>query len=98
MTPACSYADMTREELIRELENKQKVIDWHCQQEREMETDLPWHCMSDGPWWKRWRIRLFGLTGRERAENMSSFAVLQGRGWLEMLEDAEDERMLDKLK
>jgi len=31
---------------------------------------MTWHCYSEGPWWKRLRIWLFGLTTAEFAENL----------------------------
>lgn len=41
MIEPTSYATMTREELIRELENKQRVIDWHNMMPEETAPEIP---------------------------------------------------------
>jgi hypothetical protein len=61
-------------------------------------ADRPWHCMSEGSWFKRWRIRFFGLTSKEKAENMATFAAMNRELIAEMAaEDAEDERRLEAM-
>ena len=40
---------------------------------------MAWHCAIEGPWWKRLRIRLFGLTAKEWAENLESLAEMQAK-------------------
>lgn len=37
----------------------------------------PWHCMSEGPWWKRLRIRYFGLTKSEITDNLTTASKIQ---------------------
>lgn len=46
---------------------------------------MPWHCAVEGPWWKRWRIRLFGLTKKEWAENMDRLAEMRVSKFLDWI-------------
>lgn len=59
------------------------------------EAKLPWHCRREGPWWKRLRMELFGLTAKEQAENYESWCIMRGRSEARMrAEEIEDERQL----
>lgn len=64
-----------------------------CVPETEERTDVPWHCSSEGPWWKRWRIRLFGLSARELAENWDEVRRMQA---VAAAESAEEDRRFDE--
>ena len=53
---------------------------------------MTWHCRTEGPWYRRLRMALFGLTAKEHAENIEAFGEMQRRVREETeLEDADDE-------
>ncbi len=51
------------------------------------------HNYQQGPLFKRLRIRLFGLTARERADNLAQAASITAAA---ILENAEEDRLLDE--
>lgn len=57
------------------------------------------HNMHEGPWLKRLRIRCFGLTARERAENLATLARIRAEVAAEAArQDAEDEALLERVR
>ena len=56
------------------------------------------HCVHEGPWWKRLRMKLFGLTAREAAENFAIHAEMQREIMEEIRKrDAADEAFVEKM-
>lgn len=60
------------------------------------EKPMPWHSMVEGPFWKRERIRWFGLTARESMENTRTLEVMRARAVLRQAQDdTEDDEKLE---
>ena len=60
---------------------------------------MTWHCSTEGPWWKRWRIRLFGLTTAEFEENLAEIRKIRRDLIAEQIEeDREFEEWLEREK